>query len=287
MKKLLSYIGILVLTLFSFYYTDKASEIVRNNDPIMKNILANKDNYLIESVSATIDDDEVVSGLNGKGIDINTSYRNMKKHNIYDESMYVYKEIDPLLSFTNSYDKYIVGGNPKKNQLALVFKVVNSNYLDELNDIVLNKNVPVTLFVDGTILEENNDKILEFFENGNEIENLGYNSTYSKRKFIYTNNMINAITRLDPKYCYSDYKNSEVLEICSSNNMYTIKPTISVKNYPFSTIKNNVKAGNIISFNIDMETLKELPSIITYLRQKGYKLVILDELISEKYIDEK
>ena len=287
LKKIFSYIGIISLTLFSFYYTDKASEIVKRNDPIMKNILANKDNYLIESVNAVVSDDEVISGLNGKMIDVSTSYRKMKKYNIYDEDMYVFKEVNPLLSFTNSYDKYIVGGNSLKKQVALVFKIVDNNYLDKLNQILLDKNVVGTLFVDGIVLENTTDKILEFISNGNEIENLGYDKIYTDTKFNYTNNMIEALTRIRPKYCYTDYKNSELLDLCSKNNMYTVKPSISVTNYPFITVKNNISSGKIVGFNMNKETLKELPSIISFLKQKGYKLVTLDNLISEKYIDEK
>lgn len=284
MKKLISYIGIAVLTIFSFYYTDKASDLVKNNDPIMKSILSNKDTYLIEPVNAVIDEDEIISGLNGKSVDIKTSYRNMKKCNSYNDSMYVFKEDNPILSFTNTYDKYIVGGNDKKNQIALVFKIIDTNYLNRLNQILLDKNISSTLFVDGSILETETNTILEFIKNGNEIESLGYNGSYLD-KFNYTNNIIESLTRIPSRYCYTDYKNSDVLDICSKNNMYTIKPSISVSSYPFSTVKNNAKSGNIIGFNMDSETIKELPTIITYLKQKGYKLVTIDELISEKYIE--
>ncbi len=287
MKKMFSYIGIFILSLFSFYYTDKASEIVKGKDPIMKNIMSNKDNYLIEPVNALIYDDEIVSGINGKSVDINNSYKKMKHYNKYDEDMYVFKEDNPILSFINSYDKYIVGGNPIKNEIALVFKIIDSNYLDKLNSILLDKNIVGTLFIDGVVLEQYTDEILEFISNGNEIENLGYDLNYSKDKIVYTNNIIESLTRKDARYCYTDYKNVNILDICSKNNMYTIKPTISVSKYPFITVKNNIKSGNIVSFNMNNETIKELPSIITYLKQKGYKLVSLDNLISEKYIDEK
>ena len=49
-KKYTSYLGVLVLACFSFYYTDRAVDIVKRNDPIMKNILGrdliNVDYYL-------------------------------------------------------------------------------------------------------------------------------------------------------------------------------------------------------------------------------------------------
>lgn len=286
MKKIISYIGILVLSMFSFYYTDKALEIVKSNDPIMKSILANKDKFLVNPVSASIDNDEIVPGINGMEINVDSSYREMKKYNSYNEDKYVFKELSPLLSFTNQYDKYIVGGNEIKNQLALVFKIVDISYMEDINNILIDKNVSGTFFIDGAVVENNISYILKLLDN-NEIENLGYNLEYSNDKIIYTNNMIESITRKSPKYCYTDYKNDNIINLCSKNNMYTIKPSISVLNYPFSTVKNNAKSGNIISFNVNSEVIKELPSIISYLCQKGYKLVTLDELISEKFEIEK
>ena len=287
MKKMLSYIGVVILSLFSFYYTDKVGEIVRKNDPIMKEIMANKDNYSVEAVNAIIDGNYIVSGINGKEIDIKESYKKMKKYNKYNEDMYVFHEVNPLLSFTNSYDKYVIGGNSNKMEIALVFKIIDSTNLNKVNSILLDKDITATFFIDGNIIEKEVNKILELSSNNNEIENLGYDLKYTKDKLIYTNNMIEAITRIEPRYCYSDYMNNEVLDLCSSNHMYTVKPTISVSNYPFITVKNNVNSGSIIGFNLDNDTLKELPSIITYLKQKGYKLVTLSELLSEKYVEEK
>ena len=90
MKKIFSYIGIIVLSIFSFYYTDRAGEIVKKNDPIMKEIMANKDSYNVEAVNAIIDDDSIISGINGKEIDVNESYKKMKRYRKYNSDMYVF-----------------------------------------------------------------------------------------------------------------------------------------------------------------------------------------------------
>lgn len=287
MKKYISYFGVIALTIFSFYYTDKATELVMQNDKIMKEIVSNKDNYKIESVNAIINDDEIISGLNGKQVNITKSYQNMKKLNTYNDNMLVFEEINPLITFKDEYDKYIIGGNPIKNQIALAFKITDTNYLNKINSILLDKNVVATFFVDGSVVEDNISAFLELNSNNNEIENLGYNQKYNSEKFNYTNNLIESITRIEPKYCYTDYRNNDILELCSKNRMYTIKPVINVNSYPFSTIKNNVSSGNIIGLNINSEVVKELPSIISYLKQKGYSLVTVDELLSEKYLEEK
>lgn len=286
LKKYTSYLGAFILICFSFFYTDRAVDIVKRNDPIMKNILANRNNYEIEAVNATIDDDELIPGINGLVIDINKSYTNMKKSNKYDESMYMFEEIVPSISLANAYDKYIVSGNKEKKEVALIFKINDIADIDIINNILLDKNVVATFFIDGEVMNNNLDVIAELVKNKYEIENLGYNENYEIDKLIWTNNLIESLTNKDPKYCYTDYKNSNILELCQKHNMYTIKPNISISNYPFLTVKQNLANGSIISFNINSDTIKELPSIISYIKQKGYELVLLDNLVSEKMLEE-
>ncbi len=283
LKKYMSYLGIVVFASFSFFYTDRAVDIIRRNDPIMKEILLNKDNYNVSYVNASILEDEMTPGINGIIVDITESYKNMKKYNNYNENMYVLKEIGPEVSFLKNYDKYIISGNQNKNQVSLIFKITDLDYIDNINRILLDKDVVATFFIDGSILDNATDSIIEIVNNKNEIENLGYDKEYSLDKFFWTNNLIASITKKDPKFCYTDYKVDSILELCSKYNMYTIKPSISVTNYPFMTVKKNLKNGSIISFNLNNETIKELPSIISYIKQKGYNLVLLSDLLSEKY----
>ncbi len=287
LKKYTSYLGVLVLACFSFYYTDKAVDIVKRNDPIMKSILANSENYYVDPVSALITGDEIIVGMNGKKVNVDKSYQNMKQIDEYNESMLVFDEVIPDISLTDSFDKYIVGGNINKNQVALVFKVDDAYYIDTVNNILLDKNVLATFFMDGNVVENHMDQVLELVSNGYEIENLGYDGSYTLDRFGWTNNMISSLTNEDTKFCYTDYKNSSVLDLCSNHKMYTIKPTVSVNNYPFSTVKKELESGSIISFNLNETTLKELPSIISYIKQKGFDLVTLNELVSENLVEEK
>ena len=287
MKKYISYLGVLILACFSFYYTDKATDIVKRNDPIMKSIMKNSDNYFTKPVNAVVTNDEIMPGINGLKVDIDKSYSKMKKTNTYDELMFVYKEVKPDISFINEYDKYIISGNKSISNISLVFKVKDYSYLEKLDSILTDKNIPATLFIDGLILENYIDNISNIISNEIELENLGYDGEYNKEKFIWTNNLIASLTRKDPLFCYTDYKASDVIDLCSKYNMYTIKPTISISNYPFLTVKRNLTNGVIISFNLNDEVLKELPSIISYIKQKGYNIVTLSNLINENIVEEK
>ena len=70
------------------------------------------------------------------------------------------------------------------------------------------------------VVENNMQSVLELSSNGYQIENLGYDGKYSLERFGWTNNMISSLTNEDTKFCYTDYKNSEILELCSNKNVY-------------------------------------------------------------------
>ena len=80
MKKI-EYIGILLLFALSLIYLNKTTNILKDKDPIMQNIVHNANNYKIESVNAKINEDTIIPGTNGCVIDINKSYAKMKKIN--------------------------------------------------------------------------------------------------------------------------------------------------------------------------------------------------------------
>lgn len=287
LKNITKYLGVIVLVLFSFYYTDKSVDIVKRNDPVMKEIIYNSDNFKIESVDAITIGDTIIPGMNGIEVNIDESYKRMKQVNGYYESMLMFSEVIPDESLLEQYDKFIVSGNPFRSDIALLVKVSNITNLERIYKIFLGKNTLATFFIDGSVIENNMDLIYEMASDGFQLENYGYNDVYSEDNFRWTNNMIFSLTYLEPKFCYSEYRNYEVLELCSKNKMYTVNPTLNVTNNPFYTVKNNLKEGNIISLNLTEETVRELPAIISYINQKGYNLVTLNEIVSEERSMEK
>lgn len=286
LKNIYKCIGTLSLLLFSFYYTDRAVDIVKRNDPIMKKIVSVTSNYEIKPISATIDDETIVPGINGIAIDIDKSYEKMKQVNGYYESMLTFTEVVPDTTILNTYDKFIVKGNGTRSEVALLFKVDDVSNLEKIYKILLDKNVTATFFIDGEVIENNTELIYKIASDGYEIENFGYNDAYTKQMFDWTNNLIFSITNINPKFCYSEYNNYDILELCKSSNMYTVKPTVVTTN-PFITIKNSISEGMIYSLDVNNETLKEIATTITYIKQKGYDLVNLNEIILENRTLEK
>ena len=83
-NKVYQILGVIVLMLFSFYYTDKSIDIIRQTDPIMREIKATNKKYRTKSVSAKVKGNTVIPGLNGVDIDYNKSYKKMKKYGKYN-----------------------------------------------------------------------------------------------------------------------------------------------------------------------------------------------------------
>ncbi|MEG1495655.1 MAG: polysaccharide deacetylase family protein [Bacilli bacterium] len=287
MKQFFSMLGVITLVCFSFYYTNQVAKIVRGNDPLMKEILKAKTSYEVQAVNASINNETIIPGLNGKTVNLDRSYSNMKRLGKFSKDLLVFNEVIPDISLTKKYDKYIVKGNKEIDAIALVFPANSIDYVEDILNILTDKDVSATFFIDGVWAENNLTLIENLAKNGNEIENFGYDGTYSKDRLIWTSNMLEAITKEEPKYCYTKYRDDSLLDLCKSYHMYTVRPTIITGSYPFLTVKRSITKGAIVNMELNTTTVKELGAIISYIKQKGYQLVTLKSILSENLIIEK
>ena len=269
----------ILLLVFSFYYTDKSIELIKQSDPIMKQIKENSKKYIIKAKNAKIKGNKITPGTMGIDIDYNKSYKKMKEYGIYNESLTVFKEVKPTVSIDDYYDKYILSGNKNNKLVSIVFPVKNDNNIDTILNILKEKNINATFFLDGLWLE-NNLKYIDLMTNY-EIELLNYNNRYEEIYFSSSLNNIKNLTGEEPKYCYLEYDNEEVLNLCSRLKLHTIIPTIKIGNYPYSEIKKKLKSQEIVSIPINSITNTQLPVVIDYIKQKGYEFVKLNDLLSE------
>ena len=150
-KKVIQVISVTLLMLFSFFYTNKSIELIRENDPIMKQIKETNMKYKVDPVNATIIGNKIIPGKSGKEIDYQKTYAKMKKYGTYNETLTVLKEIEPAVSVDDYYDKYIVQGNTERKNVSLVFKTDTISNLLSILNILNQKNIPATFFVDGLL----------------------------------------------------------------------------------------------------------------------------------------
>ena len=91
MKKFFQILGLITLICFGFFITEKTALVVNNMDDIMINIKQNKDKYKSKSKDAVIKDNTIIPGINGKEVNINKSYKNMKINGYYSDKLYIYE----------------------------------------------------------------------------------------------------------------------------------------------------------------------------------------------------
>ena len=126
--------------------------------------------------------------------------------------------------------------------------------------------------------DENTTKIKEM--SIHELYSYGDEGEYTPDNLLFSNNLISRIGNNEANICLS-INNNKAINLCSKNNLYTIKPTIIIKKSPYITIKKNLFNGSIILFYINNDLTKELKLIIDYINSKGLKIVGLSELLSE------
>lgn len=280
-KKLLQMISVIALVLFSFYYTDKTINLIRQTDPLMKQIKEESKEKEIEAIDAKTDGNKIKSGKNGQTVDIDKTYQKMKQYGAYNEMLTVFKETTPTVSIEDTYDKFVIGGNEENREVALLFSIENQSNPEEIIRIINQENVPATFFLDGLWLE-NNLRTVKSIKN-HELEILNYNHRYEEIYFQSAIQYLKNITGNDAQYCYADYDNKEVIELCSKLKLHTVTPTIKITNNPFQEIKDKLQNGAIISLPINNIVETELPTIINYIKSRGYQLVTLQTLLSEEY----
>ncbi|HIR48604.1 MAG TPA: polysaccharide deacetylase family protein [Candidatus Faecimonas gallistercoris] len=278
-RKLIQVAVVIVLVLFSFYYTNKTIDIIKETDPLMKQIKEESKKYQIPAENAKIKENKITPGKNGKEVDYDETYQKMKRYGTYNESLTVFKETTPTVSLEDTYDKFISGGNEEKKAITLVFKITNESNPKEIIRILNQENIIATFFIDGLWLENNLSLVKQMLNY--ELEILSYNNRYEEIYFSSAIQYLKNVTGEEANYCYAEYDNKTVIDLCSKLKLHTIVPTIKIASSPFLEVKKQLQNAAIISLPINTTTEIELKTVIDYIKSRGYKIVTLKELLSE------
>lgn len=270
--KFIKLLGLITLICFTFFYTEKIINVSIEQDEIMIKLKEIKTEHEISPINAIINEDTIIPGKTGQYLDLDTSYKQMKKIGYYEESLLSYQKIYPEISIYNNYNKYITNGNPYQKSISLIYIINNNNTIDNILNIIKNKKTTISFFIDSSFLNNNIDIISKIKDY--EIYNYGNNGKYTKDNIIITNNIINNKSNNKSNYCLFLDKNTNSLNNCNDNKMLSIIPSITGN---YNDIKNNLQNGSIILIN----NSKELSNIIEYIKSKGYSILPLSNIIIE------
>ncbi len=273
MKKIFSTIGILTLISFSFFISEQTALVVKDQDDIMIKLKEVENNYKIEVVEPIINEDTIIPGINGLEVNINKSYSEMKKIGTFSENLLEFNNIIPKTSITNTYNKYIISGNTEKQSVSLIFLLEDNDDINSITSIL--KDTKANFFVNLNWLENNTNSL-----NNNYIFATTSENNYFDPTFIWSNSVIKRTLDQNINYCYTEEKNIDLLENCTLQKNLTIMPTIKYNS--INDIKENIANGSIIALPYSNKLIEELEVIINYINSKGYEIVDLNDLLSEK-----
>lgn len=258
MKKVYKYMGLIIITIFSFYYTDKIALMVQSNNPIMQEINEIKESKEVDYVNAIIEDDKIIPGKNGLTINAEKSFSMMKSFGVFNSYYLVYDQKKPKISLEDNKDKIIYSGNLKNKKISLILE-----YNEELITYLETNNIKANVLIN----KENymNIKNLEMINND-------FNN-YNEVDLILSRN------KLNNSICFVNNKDN--LGFCKKRNKYLVNTNLNLVNNNIFEIKNSLKNGAIVLIKNDtsVETLK---IILDHANFKGLEVVYLSDLISEE-----
>ena len=253
----------ILLSVFSFYYTDRVMNFINMRDPLMEKLNVVSADYEVKPVNAVIVDDTIIPGIKGVLVDTKKSYEEMRLSGIFREDALVYKDVLPNCSVSNNINKYIVKGS-KSNSVSLIV-ILNMRDIDKISNI--NK---ITIFLNHKdITSENINRLKK-----REVYTYGNNGIYDRDVLNNDNLLINSLSGNKSNYCLLKEKNSDYLNACNYEGMMVVIPNI-IGGY--NDIKNSLSGGSIIL----VDDIRNIDYIVKYIYSKGFDIVYLSELLSE------
>ncbi len=273
MKKYFEYIGLIALTLFSFYYTDKVTKIMNSKDPVMISIKEYKDKTKESCKEGYYTNDGVILGVNGKIVDVNESYSNMVSKG-YDEELMVFEEVLCKVNKEDNLGNYIIKGNEVKNSVSLFIEIKDLNYIDDIISISKNQNIKLNILVNGRILENNKEKFENIYKEGIDIIYNG-NTIEDIEKYV---NIMKSISNDKRLLCVS-YNNIDNLDICKSKKINTIKTNYVFDKSIYNNTKTNLEKGAFYIYKENSQLLNEFNTIINHIKGKNIDIISAIEMI--------
>ena len=203
---------------------------------------------------------------------------------------------------------YCVDTNEKKIALTIDVNWADDEHLDEILNILKEKDIKATFFIIGSWVNyapENAEKLKRINESGHEIGNHSYShpdyTKISSDKMISeikkTNEIIKNTTGVMPKYFRfpsGAYNNAAVNNIKVNGyipiqwDVDSLDWTSTSAEAEYDRVTKKVKSGSIILYhNNGKFTTKSMSRVIDTLKNDNYKFVTIDELLIKEnyYVD--
>jgi peptidoglycan-N-acetylglucosamine deacetylase len=239
-------------------------------------------------------------GYNGLVVDMEESFKAMKKINKFDEKKLVVKQIEPTIHLENLPASPIYRGNPEKPMVTLLVNVAWGNeHLPSMLQTMKKNNVHSTFFLDGSWVKKNPSLAKMIAEENHEIGNHAYShpdlkkmtNTRITEELKQTNEVINATLDKSPKWFAppsGSYRN-DVVQIAADLDMKTILWSVDTVDWRnpnpdemVDRVLSKVHPGAMILMHPTASTAAGLEKLIKGIKDKGLSIGTVSELMDEK-----
>jgi probable sporulation protein (polysaccharide deacetylase family) len=312
--QLFTFSSILLLTMGSvqnpftnLYLTElkqPSISVTKQVNALYDEIKSNAKNYEEGPQNAEVDKVwKATPGYNGLKVDIEASYENMKKDELFDPKKLVFKEIPPSVHLSDLPPEPIYRGHPDKQMVSFIINVAWGNEFIPLMLETLKKHkVYATFFLEGRWVKENPELAKMIVDAGHEVGNHSYNhpnlktmtASLVREQLVSTNNVIEATTGKKPTWFAppSGSYRQEVVKIASDLDMGTILWSVDTIDWQKPTpatlierVMNKVHPGALILMHPTDSTAKSLDSLIIRIKEQNLKIGHVTSLLSEKRVD--
>ncbi|WP_449540056.1 polysaccharide deacetylase family protein [Ferdinandcohnia sp. Marseille-Q9671] len=283
--------------------SDEIAVSVSGSDKLLNEIEKRAFEYHIPAEDAKIDPVwKATPGINGVEVDVEESYKKMKKDGVFDQNKLVYKQISPKVHLNDLPATAIYRGNPNKPVVSFLINVAWGNeYIPDMLETLKKHKVNATFFLEGRWVKENPDLAKMIVDAGHEVGNHSYTHPNMKtlstelvrEQLIKTNDVIEAATGKKPTLFAPPSGNyrDEVVKIADELGMKTIMWSVDTIDWQkpqphvlVQRVMGKVHPGAMILMHPTSPTAQSLERLILSIKQKELAIDNVSTLLNEERI---
>lgn len=282
---------------------NKSMSVSKVQDPLFLEIEERAKKYEVPAQDAVIDKVwKAIPGLNGLRVDVDASYKKMKKDGSFEEDKLVFTQIKPKVHLEDLAPSPIYKGHPDKPMVSLLINVAWGNeYLPKMLETLKKHNVKATFFLEGRWTQNNPELAKMIAAAGHEIGNHSYthpdlkvsSDQKTKEEIVKTNEVIEATTEQKVKWFAppSGSYRDQTVTMADQEGLLTVMWTVDTIDWQkpspetiISRVVNKVENGSMVLMHPTDATARALDSMIVGIKDKDLQIGTVTSLMSEERI---
>lgn len=242
-----------------------------------------------------------IPGYNGREVDIEKTYEMARKNPKRIE--FIYRDIQPTVNLEQLGAEPIYRGNPGKPMVSIMVNVAwGDEYVPTILDVLEKEQVHATFFFDGSWLSKHMDTARQIGERGHELSNHAYSHKNMSRlsKNQATEEISKTEVLLKQLHVHNhlfappsgDYS-METVRIAHALQLKTVLWTLDTVDWKHPSpdsivqkVSNKVEPGTMILMHPTDSSSQALKGMIKSIKQKGFVLGTVSDLLSTKRVPE-